>query len=252
MINKNDFLALWNKAEPSQHADEYFQYLDWLSNYVYHAGNPNPLVVEIGVRFGRQSWHYIELLGADYIGMDIRPKDYSIPNAVIKGYDDHVDLHPKANFLQGNSILTETKKQLEQMLNGRKIDVLFIDSLHTYAHAKKEYEMYSPLVKHVVAFHDTNIIGPNNISTFWQELVRKEKVPCVEFRGRGIIEVYPKFKSTEGEPKYYLSSPGIGCIMMNELRAKPKLRHIFIDDFHFQKMKNNADNYPEWQGEIEK
>lgn len=252
MIDRKTFDNLWKEHEASQHADEYFYYLDFLSNYLERNKAENPLVVEIGIRFGQQSWHYIEHLNADYIGMDIRPKDYSIPNAVIEGYDDKVNLHPKAQFLLGNSQLPETKKKLEEILNGRQIDVLFIDADHRYASAKKEWELYSPLVKNIVAFHDVNIMGSNNNSKFWEELVRKEKVPCVEFKGRGVLEVYPEFKSIKGTPKYYLSSPGIGCVLMNELREKPKVRKIFLDKFQFDKMRNQNDNYKLWEGEVEK
>lgn len=251
MIDKKLFDTMWKIHEPSQHYDEYFQYLDWLSSYLKHNNVEKPVVVEIGIRFGQQSWHYIEQLDAEYIGMDIRLKNYSIPNAVIPGYDDKVRLHPEAQFIQGNSILKETKEKLIKLLNGRKIDVLFIDSLHTEEHAKKEWQLYSPLVENIVAFHDINIKGKKNVASLWASMVN-QKFPCVEFKGRGVIEVYPEFKSTKGNPKYYLSSPGIGCILMRELRENPKLRHIFIDDFHFQKMKNDVRNYPEYKKAVKK
>ena len=128
MIDKEKFENMWKMYEPSQHFTEYFYYLDFVHSYLQRRNVKNPVVVEIGIRFGCQSHHYIEHLNADYIGMDIRPKDYSIPNAVIEGYDDKVNLHPKAQFLLGNSQLPETKKKLEEILNGRQIDVLFIDA----------------------------------------------------------------------------------------------------------------------------
>jgi len=59
------------------------------------------------------------------------------------------------------------------------LDFLFIDGDHSYEGVKKDFEMYSPLVKKegIIAFHD---IAPNGISEltggvprFWKEIEKK-------------------------------------------------------------------------------
>jgi len=62
----------------------------------------------------------------------------------------------KVSIILGDSHQKETFNRLEKILNGNKIDFLFIDGDHTYEGVKCDYEMYRNLVKKkgVIAFHD--------------------------------------------------------------------------------------------------
>jgi cephalosporin hydroxylase len=77
-----------------------------------------------------------------------------------------------------------TKTELLKILKGKKIDVLFIDGDHTYPGVKKDWEMYSPLVRKggIIVFHDINF-HPRDIavqvSKLWKEIKPNFKV--VEF-----------------------------------------------------------------------
>lgn len=68
--------------------------------------------------------------------------------------DCHLEL------LRLDSQQESTRARLLELLNGRPIDFLFIDGDHRYSGARKDYEMYSKLVrpKGMIAFHD---IRPN-------------------------------------------------------------------------------------------
>jgi predicted O-methyltransferase YrrM len=69
---------------------------------------------------------------------------------------------------------------LAEILDGRGIDLLFIDGDHRYKGVKKDFQLYSPLVKQngLIVFHDI-IYHPNvpecKVNKFWNEIKRKYK-----------------------------------------------------------------------------
>lgn len=54
-------------------------------------------------------------------------------------------------------------KELEKILNGSKLDAMFIDGDHSYESVRKDIELYSRFVKDggIIGFHDTDDIGIN-------------------------------------------------------------------------------------------
>jgi hypothetical protein len=68
-----------------------------------------------------------------------------------------------------------TLKIVTHILNGNKIDILFIDGYHTYQAVKSDYTTYSPLVADngIIAFHDINgrsANDPRKVSQLWDEI----------------------------------------------------------------------------------
>jgi predicted O-methyltransferase YrrM len=74
----------------------------------------------------------------------------------------------------------QTLREVKGILGSEKIDFLFIDGDHTYEGVKRDFEMYSPLVRKggIIAFHD---ICPHlletrcGVSSFWDEIKHKYK-----------------------------------------------------------------------------
>jgi predicted O-methyltransferase YrrM len=78
-------------------------------------------------------------------------------------------------LIRGDSHSEETFRKVLDILNGNKLDLLFIDGDHTYDGVKKDYEVYSRLVRKggVIAFHDI-VPGPQHlvggVPRFWLQL----------------------------------------------------------------------------------
>jgi predicted O-methyltransferase YrrM len=85
--------------------------------------------------------------------------------------------------LGGDSHSEETLARVKAALGGRPLDVLFIDGDHSYEGVKRDWELYSPLVRPggIVGFHDihedyatsrgaqTNAIS-GDVPRFWREV----------------------------------------------------------------------------------
>jgi predicted O-methyltransferase YrrM len=84
----------------------------------------------------------------------------------------------KIYFVAGDSHKKETLKTVKTKLHGARLDFLFIDGDHTYDGVKRDFEMYSPLVREggVIAFHDI-LPRPDcpsvQVERFWREIKLK-------------------------------------------------------------------------------
>ena len=78
-------------------------------------------------------------------------------------------------FLRGDSHSEKIANRVSQILKSDKLDFLFIDGDHTYEGVKRDFEMYSKLVRlgGIIAFHDI-VPGPpesvGGVPRFWDEI----------------------------------------------------------------------------------
>jgi len=150
--------------------------------------NPPKIILEIGTATGGTLFMFARTatIDAKIISIDLPLGRYGagyfkyrIP--LLRAF---ATAQQKIHLIRRDSHQTETIKMLEELLQGRKIDFLFIDGDHSYQGVKKDFENYLPFVSSngLIAFHD---IVPNDLDKsigapiFWQEI--KNKYPSQEF-----------------------------------------------------------------------
>lgn len=132
--------------------------------------------VEIGVHAGGSLLRYAEACapGATIIGVDnfsrIETQKH-VPNVLStlkeQGYDAHC--------VKGNSQSRETADKVSKLLGGRLVDCLHIDGSHKAADVKKDWEIWSRMVRQggLVIFHDI-ANRPKGVTSVWRKC-RKNK-----------------------------------------------------------------------------
>jgi predicted O-methyltransferase YrrM len=115
-------------------------------------------VVEIGVRRGGTValWH--NLCSGIVVGIDLEDgvvmDEYR--GNTIERHKELKEAYPRFRSIIGNSHFAPTFEQVQNVLNGEKIDLLFIDGDHSAAGSMQDYKIYGQLVKNggLIAFHD--------------------------------------------------------------------------------------------------
>jgi len=77
-------------------------------------------------------------------------------------------------LIRDDSHKPETYLKVKELLNGKQLDMLFIDGDHTYEGVKEDFRMYSEFVKKegVIVFHDIHDQAGTEcqVKNFWKEL----------------------------------------------------------------------------------
>lgn len=161
--------AIPDRGDLMQETVEWQAYLEFADGYFKSRDIIKPLVVEIGIYRGATRAFYEQLLNAEYICIDINS-----------------DYHPD---ILGDSKDSKTLTELSRRLGERTIDLLFIDGDHKYEAAKRDYELYSPLVKYLIVLHD--VIARRDagwgieVYRLWEEILATEDT--IVFKGKGWI-----------------------------------------------------------------
>jgi len=121
------------------------------------------VIVEIGTQRGGTLARWIEmptvktlisidLVGGVHGGMVQENRDHVISNTTEECKRLGIEFHE----ISGDSHDVASVKRLEEILNGRLIDFLFIDGDHRYEGVRDDYMLYNKFVREegIVAFHD--------------------------------------------------------------------------------------------------
>ncbi|MFX1395121.1 MAG: class I SAM-dependent methyltransferase, partial [Promethearchaeota archaeon] len=138
--------------------------------------NPPKTVLEIGTARGGTLFLLTRLSSPNALILSI---DYGIgsdkPYREVF-YKSFLTNKQKLYYFLRNSHLQSTLQEIKKKLKDKKIDLLFIDGDHSYKGVKKDFEMYSPLVKKkgIIAFHDIIKAKPGfwpfKVYKFWNEI----------------------------------------------------------------------------------
>ncbi|RJR41452.1 MAG: class I SAM-dependent methyltransferase [Desulfobacteraceae bacterium] len=137
------------------------------------------IVMEIGTARGGSLLAWCRLAETLAISIDlpggIHGGGYAAPRAKLYEEFAHGRKGVKVALLREDSHQEKTKTLVSSLLQGRRIDFLFIDGDHTYTGVKRDFELWKPLVANqgMVAFHDI-VDHPQqpsiDIRRFWKEL----------------------------------------------------------------------------------
>ena len=144
-------------------------------------------VLEIGSLLGfslKHFMHYAEN-GATVISIDLPVRDFCGPADYRVKEQEHNYSKEWPKWAKQNNIklylikgMSQWGLSLEQVKAiTSELDFLFIDGNHMYEYVKKDFEMYSPLVKKggMVAFHDIAENEEGGVFNYWNDLKKNYK-----------------------------------------------------------------------------
>ena len=154
-VNTAQFDALMDRYRVWQQPQEWRFFIEFIEAYFRNRDIRHPVIVELGTAGNSQKIFYETLLEAQHIGIDISNR---------RGQPD----------ILGDTHSASTFNKLKSMLQGKSINLLFIDAGHDYQDVKADYEMYAPLTEDIVAFHDIKL-QREQVRIFWDEVSKAER-----------------------------------------------------------------------------
>ena len=118
---------------------------------LYNLSKECQTIVELGTRELNSTWAFLAAYPKKLISIDIlRPEKWGCANyeQILKSANEQ-----NINYL----FIQEYSEKVN--LNEELIDLLFIDTIHTYDQVKAELENFSHLVTKYIVFHDTVLYG---------------------------------------------------------------------------------------------
>lgn len=136
------------------------------------------IIVEIGTANGGTLFMASRLasINALIISIDLPGGEFGggYPDWKIPIYKSFARKNQTIELVRENSHSDQTFEKLQNLLNGQKIDYLFVDGDHTYEGAKMDFEKYRTLVKKggKIGFHDIVIHKESKCDVYklWNEV----------------------------------------------------------------------------------
>jgi beta-1,4-mannosyl-glycoprotein beta-1,4-N-acetylglucosaminyltransferase len=213
---RNTFDRLYLKPETKRRRNGSMQIPLEIENLQLAVDKHQPkIIVEIGTANGGTLARWFEISSAEIV-ISI---DYPIGNHGGQGFEERTyvisDALEQANLtnkqffaINGDSKDPYLVERLREILDGKKIDFLFIDGDHTYEGVKGDFDIYEQFLNEnsIVGFHDildSEFHSEFNcfVSILWSEL--KQKYESVEFMypqllDKNILELFYNMSHHKG------------------------------------------------------
>jgi predicted O-methyltransferase YrrM len=172
--------------------------------------------LEIGTNYGGTLLLLCTLSasGAMIISLDLPSGQFGggYPRRKIPLFRKFARAGQKLHLIRADSHSQETKERVLQILDGEKLDYLFLDGDHTYFGVQSDFQMYSPLVRSggIVAFHDIATYRPESkcqVAKFWSEVKN-------HYRHQEIIEQMDNGKPPIAVTGASMETAGLGVLFM--------------------------------------
>lgn len=176
-MDKILFDSLFKSVEITQKPDEFLELLQWLEI----KKNGIDGIIEVGVLKGGTAlfWQILLIPDGIYIGIDIDEKDY-FPEIRARFNADQ-----RMQFIKGDSASIIMVEECEKRLNGKKIDILFIDGNHSAEYIRADYLNYKDFLKSdgLIIFHDVHHPEYPEIGRFFNRLSKLPEYFGMKFIG---------------------------------------------------------------------
>lgn len=136
-------------------------------------------ILEIGTERGGTLFLFSRIAPEDatIISIDLHGGRFGggYPSWRIPIYKSFAKGNQKIHLIREDSHDRRTLEKAKSILNGKELNLLFIDGDHSYEGVKRDFEMYSPLVKEdgIIALHDIappSLENDSEVSKFWAEI----------------------------------------------------------------------------------
>ena len=183
-LNPNTYPGHENQTHQwfcQQHSEELWSLLDRLES------NGTKTILEIGSAAGGTLAFFDQLVGPGGIVIGMEPEGVGGFSAVKAPYTSYVP-QSKLVLLNNYSYQAEAHAAVEDALEGRKLDFLFVDGDHSYEGAKSDFGMYHHFVRKggIVGFHDIAIM-PECRRAFDEAVGVKKEILPIHYMGIGLV-----------------------------------------------------------------
>jgi hypothetical protein len=159
----------YGKLHHLQLRSEFTRLVDWAARF-----SPK-VTVEIGSFCGATLLGWARVTQGMVVSVDL-PGGFADQRQKLFRMLNHPGVRPEIFTVLADSQLPSTRAQVEALLAGRQVDLLFIDGAHEYAAVRKDFDLWSPLVRSggVVIFHDILEMRGSTygVHLLWSELKR--------------------------------------------------------------------------------